>query len=262
MKGLVFSAAGGAGTAYIGVVRSLEERGLMKQIRSVRGISSGALIASMLSVGMTHDEMYDLTASVEPLKPITRCATLSKLVRFRKTMGLGDIAGDLGPLMDAYLPRSATFRDLRDGPDLSTYAYNVTSGSLVTMNRHTTPDANVRDAILASCCIPFYFRPVQMDGDLYVDGAVARRTPEFIVEDGDVAIDVDMRPTLGSRPMTIDRYIDAVVMGLNRTPAETPGLVTVTCENASDVIGDGYRAMELYLCTQHIGREIRFSEVA
>jgi NTE family protein len=51
-------------------------------------------------------------------------------------------------------------------------AVRRTDGARVVFGRAGAPDARLADAVLASCAIPGYFRPVTIGGTEYVDGGV------------------------------------------------------------------------------------------
>ncbi len=49
-------------------------------------------------------------------------------------------------------------------------ATDLTSGRRVVFGRHGSPPANLDEAVAASCAVPAVYRPVRIDGKLYVDG--------------------------------------------------------------------------------------------
>jgi NTE family protein len=51
-------------------------------------------------------------------------------------------------------------------------AVRRTDGARVVFGRHGAPSARLASAVLASCAIPSYFKPVNIDGVEYVDGGV------------------------------------------------------------------------------------------
>ena len=54
---LVFSGGGITGLAYFGVVGALEEHGVLSHVRHIAGCSSGALMALMVCLGYTYEEL-------------------------------------------------------------------------------------------------------------------------------------------------------------------------------------------------------------
>lgn len=62
------------------------------------------------------------------------------------------------------------------GPPLWVVAVDYDSGRRVVFGRENAPAASVADAVLASCSIPGWFAPHEIDGRRYVDGGVASAT--------------------------------------------------------------------------------------
>lgn len=58
---LVFSGGGAKGAAYPGVIKALEERGVLETVNEVSGASIGAVIAAYVASGMSADEIRELS---------------------------------------------------------------------------------------------------------------------------------------------------------------------------------------------------------
>ncbi|WP_425420950.1 patatin-like phospholipase family protein [Phaeodactylibacter xiamenensis] len=56
----VFEGAGIRGIAYSGVIKQLEEYGIVDDIRKIGGTSAGAITAMMLSIGYNSEEIYEI----------------------------------------------------------------------------------------------------------------------------------------------------------------------------------------------------------
>lgn len=56
-KNLVLSGGGPKGLAYVGALKALEEKNLIKHVERICGTSAGAITAALLSVGMSSDEI-------------------------------------------------------------------------------------------------------------------------------------------------------------------------------------------------------------
>jgi NTE family protein len=57
-------------------------------------------------------------------------------------------------------------------PNYWAVAVDYTSGRRVVFGRAGSPPADLADAVAASCAIPGFYRPVEIDGRAYVDGGV------------------------------------------------------------------------------------------
>jgi NTE family protein len=68
------------------------------------------------------------------------------------------------------------------GKDLKVLAADVTNRRPVVFSRDTTPDFSVIDAVRASMCYPFVFRPVPYASSVLADGGLASNLPVFLFE--------------------------------------------------------------------------------
>ena len=216
---VVFSAGGTLGASYIGAFRALELRHAVSKVRHYHGTSAGSVVALMAACGLTSAEMIGVMH--------TMCAARPDFCAFDPTrFGVASVRDVLKPGLDAFLAPNATFACLakRSGVTLTVHAYNVSRGRLEDFGISTTPDADVRACVEASCCIPFVFAPVSIGGDMYVDGAVAQRSPIHAVSDRrrSVVFDVcrDHRP-----PSTLFEFISVLTSAASRHVGPYEGLI-------------------------------------
>ncbi len=97
-------------------------------------------------------------ATTAPAGRLARAAVLSRAPRPERTLG------DLGKHIDALGPRF-------DGR-LRIAAVDRANGRRVMFGAPDAPRANVAEAVLASCAVPWIFAPVEIGGREYVDGGV------------------------------------------------------------------------------------------
>jgi NTE family protein len=97
-------------------------------------------------------------ATTAPAGRLARAAVLSRAPRPERTLG------DLGSYIDALGPRF-------DGR-LRIFAVDRATGRRVSFGAPDAPRANVAEAVLASCAVPWIFAPVEINGREYVDGGV------------------------------------------------------------------------------------------
>jgi NTE family protein len=57
-------------------------------------------------------------------------------------------------------------------PNYWVMAFDYTSGARVAFGRSGSPQAELPDAVAASCAVPGFYRPVDIDGRTYIDGGV------------------------------------------------------------------------------------------
>lgn len=174
--GLALGSGGARGVAHIGVIYALEEAGIKPDF--ICGCSMGAVAGGCYASGMTAAQMRDTalglkTRDLLDISPafITRMAILrTKKLEDLLLTQLGDIR-----IEDMKIP-------------FKCIATDVYSGKL-----HVFDSGAAALAIQASCTIPGVFRPVELEGELLVDGGVLCRVPEQLVKDmgADVVVSVD-----------------------------------------------------------------------
>lgn len=167
---LVMSGGGLKGLAHIGVLRALEERGLVPTC--VVGSSMGSLIAGAWAAGRRIREMEDRALSLQR-RDVFRIAhvdmalrrMLSPAVYRREPLDriLQDLVGDL------------TFRELPRRLIVNTVDLN--SGHQVLWGLPGLDDVRVADAVFASCALPGILPPRRIKGHVCADGAVIENLP-------------------------------------------------------------------------------------
>lgn len=63
-----------------------------------------------------------------------------------------------------------------DRPDLQVVAMDYETGRRVAFGRPGAPDADLADAVMASCAIPGWYQPMRIDSARYVDGGACSST--------------------------------------------------------------------------------------
>lgn len=193
-RNLVFSGGGIKGVAHLGVLIALEERGILHldQIRRVAGSSAGSIIAMLIALGCTLDEIWEIMVGV--------CS--EELVQPNPLLFMKHRGMETGQKVLAYLER---FIERKSGNRHLTLAqmYQLTGieftavGSClntkepVYFSHHTWPHLRVSIAVRISICMPGLFTPVDLEGKEYLDGSILDDLPMDLFQD-------EMEDTLGS----------------------------------------------------------------
>jgi NTE family protein len=160
--------------ASLGVAQVLAEAGI--HIERVVGCSGGALFATLIALGYDADKARELTLRLWTAelaaKRNTRAlfsALAPKLLGFKAhRFGLRD-----DRLINQRLQQAFGDLQIQDTPiPLHITATNFMDGELVDLSR-----GPVTSAIRASLAIPFAFSPVELNGQLLVDGYVSDPMP-------------------------------------------------------------------------------------
>lgn len=182
--------------ASIGVVKYLEERDALSPIRTFVGTSAGALACLMLCLGYSSDDMKEMVLESLADPSITDFGTDGVLNVF-STYGLND-GSSIERLVERAVRKkfnreNVNFMDLAKitGKNLVVCVSNLTKERTEFMSVDTAPSLSVAKAVCASCSLPLLYEPVEIGGDLYLDGGLYNNFPI------DFFADAKMRDILG-----------------------------------------------------------------
>lgn len=188
-RNLVFEGGGVKGIAYAGALQALQARGILQDIRRVAGTSVGAIAATLIAVGYTADEAREVIANTnfnqftdDSFGVIRDTARVLRDYGWYKGDAFHDWLGEriAEKLGDADLPFSALRADVAANSELRELyiaGSNLTQQRVEIYSPEHTPDMPIRDAVRISMSIPLFFKAIELDGDVLVDGGVAWNYP-------------------------------------------------------------------------------------
>jgi NTE family protein len=198
---LVLSGGGLKGLAHIGVLRALEERGLVPAL--VVGSSIGSLIGAAWAAGTSPTDMEKRALQVRR-RDVFQVARVD--VALRRLLAPALYRREPLEQLIASLVGDVTFRDLKRRLLVNTV--DLHTGMQVMWGLPGLLDARVADAVAASCALPGIFPPREIAGRAYVDGAVVENLP------------VRLAAMLGSGPIIA---INVAATSIRRQAHETEG---------------------------------------
>jgi NTE family protein len=199
-RGLVLGAGGVLGAAWmIGALCALEEETGVDatKVDALLGTSAGSVVAALLAAGVSPDEQrahqrgetldgsplaeveFDYALGGRPPAPwpgLGSARLLAAIVRDRRLLSAPVVLAGLVPrgrgsvqvlaeLIEQILPAWPRH------PHLQTVAMDYDAGERVALGRPNRNGAVLpAQAVAASCAIPGWFAPVEIDGRVYVDG--------------------------------------------------------------------------------------------
>lgn len=184
-KNLVLEGGGVKGIAYVGAMRILESKGILKNIVRVGGTSAGSINAVLFAAGYNNDETYKELKKLDfnDFKDDS-WGVLRDMNRLKDEYGWykGDFFRDwIGDLLKKKTGSSnITFKALHEqtGKELYVYASNLSTNFGEVYSPEHTPRMRVVDAVRRSMSIPLFFRAVRDDReDVFVDGGVINNYP-------------------------------------------------------------------------------------
>ena len=173
--GIALGGGGARAFAHLGVLKALGEKGIFPDM--ISGVSSGAIVGAFIAFGKNPDEIMTIMKDnkfldyAEVRLPITGLFTLSK---FEENINRHLTAKHFS---DLKLPFYVTVSDLNSGS-----VEYIKEGPLII-------------AIQASCAIPVLFAPVEINGQLYVDGGLLDNLPyKPLIDQCDKIIAINVFP--------------------------------------------------------------------
>jgi predicted acylesterase/phospholipase RssA len=184
-KSLCLSGGGVAGFSHIGMLQKLHEKNMLRDVETVVGTSIGAVIGTLLCIGMTPEKMYDLLLPLD-----MKLLKFKDLNRFSATFGMDSAEYFIAHIVDMFINQNVS--PLLTFADLSTLYRKrlVITGANVTLHTtdyfsvKTSPDMKILDAIRISISIPFMFSVVRYQSHVYVDGGLTDNYPlKYCIDD-------------------------------------------------------------------------------
>ena len=192
---LAFKGGGVKGTAYVGAVVVLEQQGILKNVTKVAGTSAGSIMAGLLALKYSAQEIFDKVFSMDMPKLEDDKHDLQVLKRY------GLYAGDyfLDWMTDAVNNSPVfkgkniepTLKNLADngGLELHCFTCDINNHNLVTLSPEKTPDVLVAEAVRSSMSIPLFFKAFQFSqglpkDNLHVDGGMLYNYPINAFDEG------------------------------------------------------------------------------
>ena len=216
--GLVLSGGGAKGFAHIGVLKVLEEAGI--KIDYIGGTSMGAVVGGLYASGYNAAQIDSIFQATDFTKLINdfiprssknfyerRNEELYAIVLPFNKMKIG-IPEALSKGMYNYNLLSRITRNVRHINDFNKLPIpflcigtNIENGKEVLLNK-----GNLAQAMIASSAFPSLFSPVEIDGEILVDGGVVNNYPieEVRKLGADIIIGVDVQHDLLDRTQLKD----------------------------------------------------------
>jgi len=155
--GLVLSGGGARGIAHIGVLKALEEFNVA--ISRIAGTSAGSIIGSLYAYGYRPDDIFQIISSTRLYKSMRPAWALTGLLSL----------DSLHDILIKYIPENS-FQSLKI--PMTIVATEIQKGKAEYFTQ-----GELIPTILASCCVPAVFNPIQFKGGIYVDGGILDNLP-------------------------------------------------------------------------------------
>lgn len=188
--GLVLAGGGAKGAYEAGVFKALYDMEIVSQIKVISGTSVGAVNALLLAMndGSIIDESWNSIS-------YSRFIANEEKTRTQKLSHIIDkVRGNEGSILEqlslndmGLLSQSGIRRFIKDYVDASVVkknhrtiyacAYDIAEDKPEYFKLNNCNEEEIIDRVLASCAIPFIFKPIVIEGKKYADGGI--HSPEY-----------------------------------------------------------------------------------
>lgn len=268
--GLVLSGGGAVGLAHIGVIKVLEEAGI--PIDYVAGTSMGSIVGGMFAMGYTAAEMEKIVKEMDWESMLTDVVPRNDMTfEYKEQLEkyFYDFPIDRGKLqLPIGLVSGTNISNKLAGLTWPAYKIKLFSqlprpflcigADVVTGQEVVLSSGNLHDALRASMAIPTVFTPMEVNGNLLIDGGFINNFPaDHLKKMGaDIIIGVDVQRELYKRTelrsvITILKQISTLsredINARNRLLCDvlirprTPRASTLTFGMADSIIRSGER---------------------
>lgn len=173
--GLVLSGGGARGVAHLGVLKFLEEKGIKPDY--ISGTSAGAIVGAFYAAGYESGKIAEMLKAINFFRLMRPAFSVTGFFKSEK----------ISDVYEKYLP--PTFEELQTPLWISA----------VDVERGTTryfQQGPLYKTILASCCLPMFFEPIEIENNFYMDGGILNNLPvEPLIDKCDKIIGVHVNPT-------------------------------------------------------------------
>eukprot|EP00775_Hariotina_reticulata_P004430 gene4430-4685_t len=176
-KYLVFGGGGARCFGYAGALHALRQLGLLGDLKGISGSSGGAVYALLAALNFSVSEVQAAMGTLPETENLS-------WLRLNSRLGLSDGEATFRQIEAAISAKlgvaQPTLADVAaaSGCSITLAATSLARRAPVYLSSSSHPDMPVRDALRASCAIPFFFTPLKgPEGDLLVDGCISDCTP-------------------------------------------------------------------------------------
>ncbi len=159
--GIVLSGGGSRGIAHLGIIKALEELGIVISI--ISGCSSGAILGALYSAGHTPEEILAIVKEIKFYKILRPAISKTGLLKMDGTEAIYAKYIPADDFSELNIPLIVAATDLKAGKTVY-----FSKGHLIR-------------ALMASSCMPVIFEPVLFENCLYVDGGLLNNFPAQIL---------------------------------------------------------------------------------
>lgn len=186
--GLTLGGGAHKGIGQLGLLKYLFEHKILKmdKLKFFSGTSIGSVIALLLIVGYTPDELFLAIYRIDNFLQIhdLKDKTIWSIFGNHGFMDIKCITREVEKLILKKMPRVPTFMDLAVSTGKSLYipAANLSRMEITVFSPETTPFMSCLEAVELSSNLPFIFSMNTFQNEVYIDGGLGDNFPYKYIE--------------------------------------------------------------------------------
>lgn len=209
---MVFEGGGVLGIAHVGALKRLYELDVLKNIKRVAGSSVGGIIASMIAMKCSYQDIENYLYHLDFSKLKSNSNGCFRNI-FRILFNYGYYKGDMildwiGKIIEEQIGnKNATFQEIYDKTNILLILTGTSLNSQKTIyySYLTQPNMKLMDAIHITTSVPLLYESVKMNNDVLIDGGVLDNFPIHLFDKDEYGGENKVNSkTIGLKLLTLD----------------------------------------------------------
>lgn len=184
LRGLALEGGGVTGIAHVGVIKILDDMGILSKLTHFAGSSAGSLVTVLLACRVPYDKIREINLNLN-FKEFEDSSWLAIKDVYNLVNYFGWNTGDavikiVGDILEKYVGlRTITLGQIKEkfGTTLIITATDMGIQNTIYYTPDTHPDIQVVEVARQSTSIPLFYCPVTKGGHMYVDGGLLDNYP-------------------------------------------------------------------------------------
>ena len=179
---IVLSGGGIKGICYIGAFKSIFDNVDKEQIKHYICTSAGAMFSLCLILDYNLDEIKQILIKYDFNKIVPDFSNIDDLFFNYGISDGNELRQFISEIIEYKLSKdnlNMTFLDLYNKTNIkfTITTTNFTKQTVEYWNYETTPNKIIIDGIMATTCVPLFFKPLNIENDYYLDGSIINNYP-------------------------------------------------------------------------------------
>jgi len=171
-KSIVLSGGSIKGYSYLGILRCLEERDMLKNIENIVGTSIGTLFGAIITMGISYEEIIYIINKKFILDDIS----FDNLMERNGFCEGVEIEEMICEIIKLKFSEDITLKELFDNTKKNFYisVTNLNKHCIEYLSHKNYPEMKLKDALRMAITLPFIFETRKYNGTMFVDGALMK----------------------------------------------------------------------------------------